>query len=70
MSDLMRREYTRVLAKHSLKRNVLDRPSSHRCTHIALERIPICAEIFGSIFVQGVGGIRFEEEELYSRNTS
>lgn len=53
-----------VLSKHPLETHAPDGPAGHGGAHIPLEAFPVGAEVICGVFIQGIGGIRLEEEEL------
>lgn len=53
-----------VLSKNPLETHAPDGPAGHRGAHIPLEALTVGAEVLGGILVEGIRGIRLEEEEL------
>ena len=47
----------------------LDSTTSHRHPHMTFEPFAVRAQILGGFFIQRIGGIRFEEEELHHQLT-
>lgn len=58
------RHATSLSFKDSIERYSSDGPSIHGCSDIALETLSVGLEVFCGFFVERIGSIRFEEEEL------
>lgn len=56
----------KLLLGNPIKHHALHRAATHRGPHVALEALPVCAQIFRSLLVERVTSIRLEEQKLQS----